>query len=197
MLFRTLVLNSHWRPHEVVGWQEAVTRMFNGKVEVQASYDEVLAHIGTRHLQDMPGLRKALRALVGTNVESFDVKVPAVVVNLRKTPKSKSGVKFSRINVCTRDSFTCQYCAKRLPMSQLNYEHVVPRAQGGETEWQNIVMSCYPCNSKKDDKTPEQAGMRLLRQPVKPKELPMTGPYLDSSEVPEEWLPYLGEAATA
>jgi hypothetical protein len=169
--------------------------MFNGKVEVQASYDEVLAHITNRHLSDLPKLRKALRQCVGMDVESFDVKVPAVVVNLGKIPKKKGGVKFSRINVCTRDAFTCQYCAKRLPMSQLNYEHVVPRAQGGETEWGNIVMSCYPCNNKKDDKTPEQAGMPLLKQPVKPKELPMTGPYLDMSNVPKEWLPFLVDAS--
>jgi hypothetical protein len=66
-----------------------------------------------------------------------------------------------------------------------------PRAQGGKTEWNNISSSCRPCNSSKRDRTPEQAGMRLLRKPYRPKALPLGQPVLAMREIPPEWEPYL------
>ena len=86
----------------------------------------------------------------------------------------KRGVKFSRNNVFARDDFRCQYCGARKSARELNYDHVVPRVQGGKTVWENIVASCYDCNGMKRGRTPEQAGMKLLRAPVKPRSLPMT-----------------------
>jgi 5-methylcytosine-specific restriction endonuclease McrA len=81
-------------------------------------------------------------------------------------------------------------------MHDLNYDHVVPRRRGGKTVWENIVMACYDCNGHKGGRTPEEAGMKLLRQPVKPKTLPMSPPILHfGSNVPEEWRPYIGEVA--
>jgi 5-methylcytosine-specific restriction endonuclease McrA len=88
----------------------------------------------------------------------------------------------------------CQYCGKKAPMKDLNYDHVIPRIQGGKTVWENIVTSCYPCNDRKAGRTPEQAKMKLLKQPVRPATLPMTQPLLNLKNVPDLWLPYL-EAA--
>jgi hypothetical protein len=76
-------------------------------------------------------------------------------------------------------------------MRELNYDHVVPRKQGGQTTWTNIVTACYPCNENKAGRTPEQAGMKLLRKPAKPNSLPLHAVYLDSSNVPSVWEPYL------
>jgi len=188
---QTLVLNQQYRPHEVVNYRDAITRMFCGKLEVVAQYDEILAHLDRRTLKDFPELKKALRQVVGTDVESFTLKVPAVATLLRNVRPVKTGVKFSKINVCLRDKFRCQYCGERLKMSQLNYDHVVPRAQGGKTVWDNIVMSCYECNGIKADRTPAQAGMTLLSVPVKPRTLPMNEPLINADEAPEEWKPFL------
>lgn len=192
MFTKTLVLNSFYRPHEIVDWKDAVTRMFKGSVEVLAQYDEVIAHIDRHTLQTFPELKRALRQVIQTDVESIDIKVPAVCVLRRKVSPVKSGIKFSKINVCLRDDFTCQYCATKLPISKLNYDHVIPRFQGGKTVWENIVMSCYPCNDKKRNRTPEQAGMALLKVPVKPAVLPMNEPLLTiRDDIPEEWEPYV------
>lgn len=92
----------------------------------------------------------------------------------------------------TRDRFSCQYCGNRLKGSELNYDHVVPRAKGGRTVWENIVTSCYPCNSKKANRTPEEAGLQLLSAPARPRTLPLNGPVIDLSDSPVEWAPYLG-----
>jgi 5-methylcytosine-specific restriction endonuclease McrA len=192
---QTLILNHTYRPHEIVDWKEAVFRMFRGKLEVLVQYDEVLTVLGRNHLATFPELRLALRQVIGTDAESITIKVPAVAVVRRKIALVKSGAKFSKINVCLRDDFTCMYCGKKLPMSQLNYDHVIPRDQGGKTVWNNIVMACYPCNSKKANKTPEEAGMRLLTVPRQPKTLPMPEPRIDQGSVPEEWLPFITAAA--
>jgi 5-methylcytosine-specific restriction endonuclease McrA len=191
----TLILNQQYRPHEIVDWKDAVTRMFKGTVEVLVQYDEVIAHIDRQTLHTFPELKRALRQVIGTDAESLEIKVPAVTVLRRKLASTKSGVKFSKINVCLRDDFKCQYCRTKLPMSLLNYDHVIPRAQGGKTTWENIVASCYPCNDKKAGRTPEQAGMTLLSVPVKPAVLPMNEPYIDLRRAPPEWEPFVKKVA--
>jgi len=196
---RTLILNQGYLPHEIVGWQDAVTRMFNGKLDIIAQYDEVLTVIGRNHLSTFPELARALRQVIGTDAESITIKVPAVAVLRRKVRMVKTGVKFSKVNVCLRDGFRCQYCGIKLPMSHLEMEHVIPKAQWNKrstpTTWTNIVMACTDCNSRKADRTPDQAGMPLLSVPVKPKVLPMSGPYLDPEHIPTEWVPFVGTAA--
>jgi hypothetical protein len=188
---QTLILNQSYVPHEVVDWKDAVTRMFGGKIQVVAQYDEILAHIDRGTLRAFPELAVALRQVIGADVEAIEIKVPAVAVLLRHIRPVKTGVKFSKINVCLRDKFRCQYCGTRFKMSQLNYDHVVPRAQDGKTNWENIVAACPMCNSKKANRTPQQAGMPLLNTPVKPRVLPMNEPFIDVGLAPEEWRPYL------
>jgi len=196
MFTQTLILNQHYRPHDIVDWKDAVTRMFAGKVEVLVQYDEVIAHLDRHTLQTFPELKRALRQVIGTDAESLDIKVPAVTVLRRKLDNTKTGVKFSKINVCLRDDFRCQYCNTKLPMSLLNYDHVTPRSKGGKTVWDNIVMACYPCNDKKGNLSVAEAGMKLLTVPKKPQVLPMNEPYIDTRRAPLEWAPYIkGTAA--
>lgn len=188
---QTLILNQSFTPHEVVDWKEAVTRMFGGKIQVVAQYDEILAHIDRGTLRSFPELALALRQVIGTDVESIEVKVPAVAVLMRHIKPVKTGVKFSKVNVYARDKHRCQYCGLRFPASKLNYDHVVPRSQGGRTVWENVVASCWPCNSAKANRTPAQAGLRLLNAPLRPRTLPMSEPMIQLSNAPAEWLPYL------
>lgn len=190
MTSRTLVLNQQYRPHKVLPWQDAITAMFKGTVEVLSSYDEVLAVIDASTLASFPGLKVSLRQSVSAGADKIEIKVPAVVLTRRKVATQKNGVKFSKINVCLRDHFRCQFCGKQLPMKDLNYDHVIPRSRGGKTEWTNIVAACYECNGRKGDKTPEEAGMTLLSTPVKPKVLPMNEPFI-GQRYPSQWGPYL------
>jgi 5-methylcytosine-specific restriction endonuclease McrA len=158
-------------PHRIVPWQHAAFLFVQNKIDVLESYDEVIRS------------------------PSIEFLLPSVARLKRPVAAFKKGVKFSRINVMTRDHFTCQYCGRQLAMKELNYDHVVPRIQGGKTVWENIVTSCYPCNDRKAGRTPEQAGMRLLKQPYRPKTLPMTSPLWPLNRVPEAWIPYLDPTA--
>lgn len=84
----------------------------------------------------------------------------------------------------------CQYCGDKVPLSKYTMDHVLPRAQGGVTKWENIVVSCLPCNQDKGNRTPERANMRLRSKPVRPTNLRQQFSWLDKN-VPESWRAYL------
>jgi hypothetical protein len=92
---QTLILNQYYTPHEVVDWKDAVTRMFGGKIQVIAQYDEILAHLDRSTLRAFPELAVALRQVIRTDVEPIEIKVPAVAVLLRHVRPVKLGAKFS------------------------------------------------------------------------------------------------------
>jgi len=71
----------------------------------------------------------------------------------------------SRRGILLRDSGACQYCGARLPSKDLTLDHVVPRSRSGASTWENLVACCMPCNNRKGNRTPLEAGMALLRQP--------------------------------
>jgi 5-methylcytosine-specific restriction endonuclease McrA len=167
MTAQTLLLTPWMMPHKIISWQTAVTMSFLGKVDVLEEYEDEIRS------------------------PSIAIRAPAVVRLRRPIGGMKRGVKFSRINVFARDEFRCQYCGVKRAVPELNYDHVLPRVQGGKTVWENIVTSCYDCNSRKRGRTPEQAGMKLLRAPIKPRALPMTSVIpRNSGRIPEVWSPY-------
>jgi 5-methylcytosine-specific restriction endonuclease McrA len=174
MTARTLVLDQGYQPHRIVEWTRAVALIFQEKAELVEEYDEPLL---------TPDQEARARADGWTLI----FKMPAVIRLLNRVRRKKS-VKFSRLNVLTRDHWVCQYCGQRFTTKKLNYDHVIPRSRGGKTVWENIVSACYDCNAKKDNRTPKEARMHLLKKPVKPRSLPVVAFHLDSSEsIPEAW----------
>ena len=141
---QTLMLTQSYEPIRLVSWQRAMTLLMLGKVEMLREYDSVIRC----HTRVVPR--------------------PAVVRLLRSFRRHRHPVRFSRVNLFTRDSYCCQYCGAAGTPTELTYDHVVPRHMGGRTEWTNIVTACAPCNLRKGGRTPEQAGMRLLSRPVQP-----------------------------
>jgi 5-methylcytosine-specific restriction endonuclease McrA len=192
-MYRTLILTQQYTPHEIVDWKDSLARIFNGKVDVVAQYEEVLTRISRRHLADFPELCRSLRMVMGgLDVDSVEINVPAVVV-LRKPVlynKSKE-VKYNKMGLALRDNFCCQYCGKRFHIDDLTKDHVVPRDLGGASTWDNVVMACQPCNSLKANKPLHACGLKLLRKPFKPKSLPIQHLYVDYNTAPEEWKPFL------
>jgi 5-methylcytosine-specific restriction endonuclease McrA len=87
--------------------------------------------------------------------------IPAVIRLLGKF-KLKFNVRLTRKNILIRDKFRCKYCGREGTTNTLTLDHIIPRSRGGKFSWQNIVSSCLECNAKKGDRTPEEAGMRIL-----------------------------------
>ena len=161
----TLVLDFNFQPTGRMSWQRAITQWIKGKVEIVQSYED----------RDIKSV-------------TFTIKMPAVVREL-SFYKRKNAVKFSRENVYTRDKGRCQYCNITLPRPKATYDHVIPRDMGGKTKWDNIVIACFECNQRKRNRTPEQAKMRLLSKPDKPKSLPSTAriTFTWRKDMPSEW----------
>lgn len=118
------------------------------------------------------------------------IRVPRVVVLSAYEHMPRGRVRFSRLNIYSRDGDTCQYCGRKLARNELNIDHVLPRSQGGKTSWENVVCSCVPCNLQKGGRTPEQATMKLLKKPVRPRWTPF---FRGASKriTYREWLPFL------
>lgn len=177
-----LVLNKHYMPVNVVtarrafcmfiaGIAKAVDRDFrtfdfNSWAELSATvHDDTVGLIGKAIL------------------------IPRVLILATYDRLPRRHVRFSRMNIMLRDSYTCQYCSKTLRRQQLNVDHVMPRSRGGLTTWENVVTSCLKCNLTKGGRTPEEAGMRLLKKPGRPRSTPYAG--LSRMAKYEEWKPFV------
>ena len=168
----TLVLDVGYRPIACAPWQTAIVWVLEKAVEVVDEYPD-------RYIRS----------------PSWQCKMPSVV-RLLKPVRRKPAVKFSRQNVYARDGGRCQYCGIRVPANAFTYDHVVPRAQGGRTAWDNVVVACIPCNQRKGGRTPAQASMRLRSTPVRPARLPdvrsLSMTYRPG--MPEAWRDWLRDA---
>lgn len=101
------------------------------------------------------------------------IAVPRIIRLLDYDRLPKQAVKLNRRNIYARDRNTCQYCGKRYPTSELSLDHVVPRSQGGQNTWENLVCSCVACNSRKGGRTPAQCHMQPIRKPAQPRRNPV------------------------
>ena len=165
-----LVLNADYRPLSYYPlslwcWQDAVKAAFMDRVDIVAEYDQYVHSPTTR------------------------IKIPSVVV-LKDYVKPQKRVAFTRFNLFLRDGFCCQYCGAR---GDLTFDHVVPRASGGVTSWQNVVAACSPCNLKKGSKSLKRAGMSLRRAPRQPEaeELRNAGRQFPPNHLHESWMDFL------
>jgi len=124
---------------------------------------------------------------------SIEIRVPKIIrlVVYDKLPKAR--VKFNRKNIFARDKNICQYCGKRFPTSELSLDHVVPRAQGGKSNWKNIVCACTDCNKHKGGRRPPEARMKLIREPVQPSHCPIIQLKLGSNKY-HSWKQFLDNA---
>jgi 5-methylcytosine-specific restriction endonuclease McrA len=138
----TLVLNASFEPLSTVSLRRAVVLVLQDKAVVER------AHSGMR-----------LRAA------SVELPVPQVIRLCRyvRVPFRRRAP-WSRRGVLVRDRHRCAYCGRRAT----TVDHVLPRSLGGADTWLNTVASCAADNHRKADRTPEEAGMRLLRRPFEP-----------------------------
>jgi 5-methylcytosine-specific restriction endonuclease McrA len=166
--YRTLLLDSAWRPMKSISWQRAVVLDWEDRVDVLAWHEEVV------------------------RTPSEELPLPSVVRLRQFLRFLRPRVAFSRRNVYQRDGFACQYCGATPSLRQLTLDHVIPRSRGGATSWDNIVTACGECNRRKGSRTPTEARMPLRRPPWEPAGLPGQGAAMIGFEdVPESWLPYL------
>jgi hypothetical protein len=121
------------------------------------------------------------------------IAVPRIIRLLGYDKLPRQDVKFNRRNIFARDGSKCQYCGKKFSTVDLSLDHVIPRSQGGKSTWENIVCCCVKCNVKKGGRTPDQAHMKLLTKPAKPKRSPVINMRLTDQRY-QSWKQFLDEA---
>ena len=160
---RVLVLNLDHSPVAVVSPQKAIVLLLLEKANCLSTY-----------------------GLLEIRTVSRSFEYPAVIrLNDYKNIPYR-GVLLNRVNLFRRDGGECQYCGSR---RHLTIDHVVPRSKGGKTSWTNLVTACNRCNVNKGDKTPEQAGLILKKEPFKPSLSYFLSEYAERQA--EQWLPFL------
>ncbi len=141
-----LVLNATYEPLNIVSVQRAIILLLKEKAEV------------------IEAARTMLRA------QNFTINLPLVIRLVTFVPiPRRLPLPLSRRTVLARDLYTCQYCGGQPGKHELTVDHVIPRSRGGTTTWENVVAACAPCNHRKGDRTPEEAGMKLLAEPARPR----------------------------
>ncbi len=164
-----LVLNRLWQAVNVCSVRRAMSLLFEGHAQVVFGHgDGEFKTYGFGEWRDF-SVRSQLPEDEAVCTVSFRIRVPRVILLLAFDRLPKKEVKFTRHNLFERDKNTCQYCGQTLDRKDLNLDHVVPRDRGGPTTWENIVCSCIPCNTRKANRTPLEAHLRLIRKPKRPK----------------------------
>jgi 5-methylcytosine-specific restriction endonuclease McrA len=165
-----LVLNQSYEPLNVCRARRAINLIFNGKAEM---LENGLGYIHTFNtLYPIPSV----------------IRLASMVKRPRPQPK------LTRMEIFTRDHYTCQYCGKQ--SHQLTLDHVIPRKQGGKHTWENLVGACAACNRRKAGRTPEQAHMKLNKTPVQPASSPYINiPYhfLNAQNLWQKYLPQIAQ----
>jgi 5-methylcytosine-specific restriction endonuclease McrA len=136
-----LVLNASYEPINICAARRALVLVLKGV----ASAEEVSLH--------------------AIHSARASTRLPSVIrlLEYRRIPHQTRAL--SRKNILMRDRYTCQYCHRVMPSGELTLDHVIPRSRAGESSWENLVACCHPCNNRKGNRTPEEAGMKLSRAP--------------------------------
>ena len=138
ILSPVLVLNASYEPVSVVAARRALTLIVKGAAAPEESHDRFVWR---------------------------DLRLPSVIrlIRYRRVPQRRQDV--SRRSILARDGHTCQYCGTVFASARLTLDHILPRSRGGQSTWENLVAACSPCNRRKANRTPEEAGMVLLKVP--------------------------------
>ena len=181
----TLVLNRNWQPINVATVARALILVWNDSARVVDPRDY--------RLYDWSDWARLVPAAGEPYVQAVSqrLRVPEVVTLTQFDQVPSMTVTFSRRNVFKRDKYTCQYCGRQPGGDELTIDHVVPRAQGGESSWKNCVLACWQCNAEKADRTPAQARMKLRKEPVRPAWKPL---YSEHALRMESWSKFISDA---
>lgn len=186
---KVLVLNRSYLPIHVTSVRRAFALLYQG---VARAVDEQYRTFDFDSWRDLAvEVHHERLGVVG----GF-IRVPRVLLLIAYERVPKRHVRFSRFNIYARDGNTCQYCGVRFARTELNLDHVIPRSRGGVSTWENVVCSCHACNRHKGGRSPEEAGMQLIRRPRRPEWTPFSADLFVFRRY-REWAPFINTVDTA
>lgn len=162
-----LLTDSGYLPISTISWKRAVTLLIGGKADLLETYEEEIRSPGRT------------------------MKCPAVVRLKVFVAKKRRLAKFTRRAVCIRDNSECGYCGVKLSSKEVTFDHILPLAVGGTTDFDNLITACKTCNQLKGARTPQQAGMPLLKKPHIPTFLLGIRAAYQHNDTPVQWSNWL------
>ncbi|MCG3129603.1 MAG: hypothetical protein FLDDKLPJ_00337 [Phycisphaerae bacterium] len=176
-----LMLNAHYLALRIISVRRAFSLLFKRFADDRPAAEIVHVEDGRyvsydfRDWTELSAFREAFERDKHEWIRTVrrDIAVPKIIRVLSYGRMPRHLIKFNRRNIFARDENTCQYCGRKFSLRDLSLDHVVPRSRGGSNTWENIVCACLKCNVHKGGRTPEEAGMRLVRPAQKPRHNPM------------------------
>ena len=178
---KVLVLNRLWQAVNVCSTKRAISLLYQDHAHVVTNEGEMFNTFNFESWKELPtdgSDGEVVRAV------SFTMKLPSIILLLFYDQLPMKEIKFSRKSIFERDKNKCQYCGKKFETKELNIDHVVPRAAGGLTVWENVVCCCSACNHRKSNRRLEEIGMQLVRKPKKPRWHPLITMYSQRPQHP-------------
>ncbi len=172
-----LVLNKTYSPIWITNAKRAFTMLFNKVAEVVHVEEDIYSNYDFISWAEVSEYKKTYEELSGyedwVHTPNLTLEIPRIIrlLNYNTIPQVK--VRLCRRNIFHRDNNSCMYCGRHSKPKNLNVDHIIPKAKGGRATWENLVCTCYKCNSKKGNRTPREAGMKLIKKPSEPKFLPL------------------------
>jgi len=178
-----LVLNRCWQAINIKTPYEAVSMMYDDSATaLEIRGEDNMVPLRWNDWISLPHDESALYI----NTINLKIKIPKIIVlsNFDRVPYKRP--KFTTNNVWIRDNGICQYTGKKLTPKNGNIDHIIPKSRGGKTDWNNCVLAHKEVNAKKADRTPEESGLKLIRKPYTPKDLPVSL-YIKNKYNIKEW----------
>lgn len=164
MEHQVLVVDTAYKPIKIINWEDAILSIVSNRFSV-LDYSDKYVHSAKDKWY-----------------------LPEIIVSPRPLRISKR-VKFDYEAINPRDNYVCAYCGERHPNRYMTVDHIHPQTKGGIDSWKNCISACKSCNNRKAGRTPEEAGMKLLYQPIEPTNTFELALY--KLRIKDEWVPYM------
>ncbi len=187
---QVLVLNRLWQAVNIIGARRAFALLARGHAHVVHAQSDDFRVFSLLDWMDFSRHNPPLTEGDAVHTPTRTIRLPHVILLTYFDRLPCKELKLTRGNVFERDKDTCQYCGGVFEREELNLDHVIPRDRGGKTTWENIVCSCIACNTRKANRLPHEASMRLVRKPVRPKWRPVISLLLENRHR-EQWKDFL------
>ncbi len=188
---RVLVLNRNWQAVGIVGVRRAFLLLFREDARVISAARDEHALLDISQWLELSAKHPPAPEEETLATVHFAIRIPNVVILSDYDRLPMCEVHLSREGILSRDDFTCQYCGKRHPEGDLTIDHVIPRERGGRSTWENLVTACKACNSRKANRLPHEAGLRLTRRPKRPPRVPFAAAAAREGRFEPAWREFL------
>jgi len=185
---KVLVLNKNFIPVSLTSWKKAIKLVYLERADVVDEEYRTYSFNDWFEISQMINEHPA--GFIYT--PKFKIAIPEIIALRFYDRIQFEEPRLTRRNIYEHYGYKCCYCGKKFPTEKLNIDHIIPRSRGGKTEWSNIVTSCIDCNLKKGNKTPREAGMKLLIPPSRPQRRIRLALVLNSQiKIPTSWQKFI------